>query len=77
MECEAGAKPYMGKVAVANVVFNRIKSNKFPKGKSTKKDIFNFVAGKSDLLNALLMDFKKVHKVFIPLKIQHFGCIFC
>ena len=30
VECEAGAEPYMGKVAVANVVFNRIKSKKFP-----------------------------------------------
>lgn len=30
VECEAGCEPYSGKVAVANVVFNRIKSDKFP-----------------------------------------------
>ncbi|HBI7084819.1 TPA: cell wall hydrolase [Clostridium perfringens] len=30
VECEAGAEPYAGKVAVANVVFNRVKSKKFP-----------------------------------------------
>lgn len=30
VECEAGAEPYAGKVAVANVVFNRVKSDKFP-----------------------------------------------
>ncbi|MDK0636915.1 cell wall hydrolase [Clostridium perfringens] len=30
VEAEAGAEPYRGKIAVANVVFNRIKSNQFP-----------------------------------------------
>lgn len=30
VEAEAGAEPYEGKVAVANVVFNRIKSKEFP-----------------------------------------------
>lgn len=30
IECEAGGEPYEGKVAVANVVLNRVNSNRFP-----------------------------------------------
>lgn len=30
VEAEAGSEPYMGKIAVANVVFNRIDSPKYP-----------------------------------------------
>lgn len=30
IECEAGAEPYVGKIAVGSVVMNRVRSNKFP-----------------------------------------------
>ena len=36
VEAEAGSEPYAGKIAVANVVFNRIDSDKYP---NTLKDV--------------------------------------
>ncbi len=43
VEAEAGSQPFEGKVAVANVVLNRLKSNWFPD--SVKGVIFQYVNG--------------------------------